>query len=474
MEDMLSTKHPSESDPELDRDHDQDISEESVDTNINNMMPGSSSGVAGPAAGPVPVPGPIGTGFTDTWAAEQSAFHFPDFGQVLSRVQNFDFDNAGVDGQQFFELPPLMGTPAPPAATGTAAAAAAAATTPAALGETELFLLAQVADRWFGEFPLTEKERFLADAKQLAHSPLSLPSSNRRVRECMVHATVAAAIPLKTANSAFRDLTVYAWAFFKNAFGVFPSLLVTPGAHAAAAVKAVLSMALFARNWPATRMTLLLLSTAVRMMQVDAASSTPDPDLRPGTNVYCIAYLLDAELSLRCGIPPQLEPFSPVSAIAPSIMATTGRPTRILHHRAELAALQSRISKILCDQAPTAADDMLHLAQGLERWRVQLPPELQPSTASFCSVPLEDPASLMHLAFYNAVLAAHWVARTATSKDNTNFLSRLRCREAARLTIQLVVGGSAPTQFIDLWYGPFPSCLSLLPSANRCVCRANN
>lgn len=454
MEDMLSTKHPSESDPDLDRDHDHDISGESVDTNI---LPGSSGGVAGPATGSVA--GPIGAGFTDTWAAEQSGVHFPDFGQVLSRVQNFDFDNAGVDGQQFFELPPLMGAPAPATATATAAAAAAATTTPATLGETELFLLAQVADRWFGEFPLTEKERLLADAKQLAHSPLSLPSSSRRVRECMVHAAVAAAIPLKTANSAFRELTVYAWAFFKNAFGVFPSLLVTPGAQAAAAVKAVLSMALFARSWPATRMALLLLSTAVRMMQVDAACSTPDPDLRPGTSVYCVAYLLDAELSLRCGIPPQMEAPSAVGAIAPSIMATTDRPTRILHHRAELAALQSRISKAMCDPvAPTAADDMLHLGQALERWRAQVPLELRPCSASLRSVPLEDPAALMHMAFYNAVMAAHWVARTSTSTDNANFLlSHLKCREAARLTIQLVVsGGGAPAQFIDLWYVPIP------------------
>ena len=127
-------------------------------------------------------------------------------------------------------------------------------------------------------------------------------------RWACVNAAIALSVYIKIANGAFEKLSPFAWAYFKNAYAAFPELMLH--GNDAETVKALVLMALFGRSSADARTTSLLLSTALRLSQ------TLDSSLfrvRHGENrnaaesqnarlTFWAAFVLDAELSLCCGL----------------------------------------------------------------------------------------------------------------------------------------------------------------------------
>jgi len=236
-------------------------------------------------------------------------------------------------------------------------------------------------------------------------------------------------------------------------------------------------MALFTRRWPCTQLTALLLSMTTRMLQLDFLGRDADSVRR--RRVFWIAYIMEAELNLNCGLPPsQPEPDVPppdglVAADLAGGFLTTGKETEkyatVFLHRASLAVVQYRIAKQLftgrglSSKDEKVLDEISTLATELDAWRAAMPEDIRPShdLTQSNTVALDGPVTVMHLVYFNCLCLVHWAARRFNTPsimpvDDRRHRTLSKCREtcqsAARLSILLVGRSLSKLRVLDLWY----------------------
>ncbi|KAK3312137.1 hypothetical protein B0H66DRAFT_632601 [Apodospora peruviana] len=193
-------------------------------------------------------------------------------------------------------------------------------------------------------------------------------------------------------------------------------------------VKALVLMALFGRNSADARITLLLLSTALRLSQTlesslfrvghgDSRNAVESKDARV---TLWATFILDAELSLCCGLGSRLGagradidlsndeyPDDRVGeACARSIFRTAGRARLDSTRQSGRVSTRAMHSTLRKSQL---LGSIVTLNQALEDWRQDLPPEAQPGHVK--GTTLEPHCIILHLAFHNLPSMIHWAAR---------------------------------------------------------------
>jgi len=181
---------------------------------------------------------------------------------------------------------------------------------PIVLHRIELLLLQHTIEEISKEFPFFASREFLDRARNQDVSSIEA-CGNASLWAC-VNAAIALSMHAKIINSCFQQLSLSIWAYFKNAYATFPELILY--GNDLKIVQALVFMALFVQSSADARTTSLLLSTALRLLQTlnltlirigdGGERSAVESDYERRT--LWTAFILDAELSLCCGLSPVL------------------------------------------------------------------------------------------------------------------------------------------------------------------------
>ena len=345
-------------------------------------------------------------------------------------------------------------------------------------GNAELSLLEHSLEEICKEFPLFDTRKFLGRLRN--QGAASMEACGSASLWACVNAAIALSVHVKTANGAFEQLSPSAWAYFKNAYATFPELMLH--GNDSETVKALVLMALFGRNSADARTTSLLLSTALRLSQTLDSSFF---EFHHGENRNAVesenarlalwaAFILDAELSLCCGLGSGLDVGDIEIEFSNEEHPHDGDDeagARIFRRRIELALIHSAVRTRLYsrDAFNMPESELLStiatLNRALEDWKQKLPPQAQPGHVE---VTLEPHCVILHLAFHNLTSMIHWAARRHSAWDAPTrrrleeqsllpiHLSKLKVRAAAQHTIRLL-RQSPFEQFAHFWYVNLPT-----------------
>ncbi|KAH8589853.1 fungal-specific transcription factor domain-containing protein [Bisporella sp. PMI_857] len=351
--------------------------------------------------------------------------------------------------------------------------------------EADKFLLEQSIRDVFDELPLFHIPWFLERLSQ----PRCLEQLDDRSWWACLNASIAMAVQLRTINKSFRAVSLFSWAFFKNAYAVFPELVIQ--GHDLVAVQSFLVMAMFMKASADTRTTTLFLSTALRTSQVlglnikrnQTSNCNNQVTEKARNRVFWVAYILDMEISTNCGLPSlQADEDVDIDLLINELQHGyegfdfTGDGANIFGLRAQLTTIQAKVrkrlytAKSLCQPAGQLLRTVQELDFALQDWRSRIPADIQPGK----KIQSRDLA-LAHFTYFNCVSMVHW---SVLRRDSGNVqlgtsvsvleiphfqvvTSISRVRAAARATIGLLQ--SLPLQtFAELWrILPYPVSASL-------------
>ncbi|KAH6845744.1 hypothetical protein B0I37DRAFT_447587 [Chaetomium sp. MPI-CAGE-AT-0009] len=359
-------------------------------------------------------------------------------------------------------------------------------TSPILPGNAELALLEASFGEICKELPLFDTREFLNRVRN--QGAASIEACGSASRWACVNAAIALSAHLKVANYAFGKLSHHAWAHFKNAYAVSPELMLQ--GNDSETVKALVLMASFGRNSADTRTTSLLLSTALRLSQTLDSSLFRDGhgeshntvDSEKTRLAVWAAYVLDAELSLCCGLSSALGAGDLDIDLPNEEYPHDGEDescASIFRRRVALALIHSEVGTRLYSRGAVRMPEsellstIVTLSQTLEDWRRNIPPKVQ---LGHVGVALEPHCAILHLAFHNLTSMAHWAARRHSTWDvatrgrleeqslSLMNLSRLKVRTAAQETLRLLQQ-SPFEQFAQFWRNlsyPLSAAMTLL------------
>lgn len=302
-------------------------------------------------------------------------------------------------------------------------------------------------------------------------------------RWATLNALLATGFQWNADNEAIGELFTVSWAHFKNAYAIFPEL-VMQGADVQAC-QAILAMALFMQGTADARTFTNLLSAAAQASQCfgfHLKYGYGDGELAEAEKrrrTFWLIYVLQSNASIRFGLQapasppgslfhptnlddevgvelPNQEPATDTSN-TPSASAGTG----LLRHMSTLALIQSRIQRRLCLGSVLwrSHDGMLQaltqLDNELETWKLGLPAELRPTSTPQV---VEPGIVLLHFGYY----ASTWKIHAANNRlqellapTPSLLLISLTPADGARATICLLQS-LPPQPFAFLWYSPPP------------------
>lgn len=322
---------------------------------------------------------------------------------------------------------------------------------PAPLRPTDAHLLRNSADDLFDELPLFSPKTLL----QRLDQPFALEKDPDPLWWSTINGLIAYAAQLKTDDSSFRETLKVQWSFFKNAYAVYVEFMVH--GRDLAALQAMLAMVMYSRTSADMRLSLAILSTAIRTAQsiglhrknteVGDLPNSVDDDAK--CQAFWMAFILDSDMSLNCGVPP-LQPIDEIERDLPSCSKSTdGFGTSdswaIFVARAELATIQSRVRaglhtpKALRQPESQLLKTVTELDLALEDWKSRVPIDLAPAdrTASV-SRPLS--ALSLHLAYLNCVSMVHWpLLRHTSFMRSTEHDSEKFDAESSQLQVKMSI-----------------------------------
>lgn len=266
-----------------------------------------------------------------------------------------------------------------------------------------------------------------------------------------------------------------AWAYIKNAMGVFSEL--TMRNTDLLSVQALLGIALFMQGTPNPQPSFLLVAAAIRSshsigLHKRGTGFNLNPiEIEQRKRVFWIAYLLDKDLCLRSGRPPaqddddmnvDLPDADPADHIGNIPLADGKGKMNLFRVMCELAVIESRIYRRLYSTKATKLSDgeMLQtigeLDKELETWKDSIDIAYRPEHEIKAShTPLILHIVMLHFGYYNALTTIHrmsihhgfWTSRLANyAIQGLNarplnprvFSSAALCASAARATISLL------------------------------------
>ncbi|KAF6835188.1 Mut3p-like fungal specific transcription factor [Colletotrichum plurivorum] len=324
-------------------------------------------------------------------------------------------------------------------------------------------------------------------------------------RWAIVNALFGAAVRWRTANDSLEEMANISWAYFKNAFSVFPELLIS--GPDVSACEAMLTMATFLMTTADARTTCQVASSVTRTAQIAGlhmkeSCDTLDTVQRSRYRRVCwVIYLFNADIMIKYGLPSsfteaQITTELPDQGMSDfdKLFVQGGNQGSLNYPRclAELYRIQSKIHDKLSDDALQREEGthfqetMLSLASELEGWRQSLPEGVRPDLAAVPNdVELETPVIYLHFIYFHTLIKTHTsLARLKSLSSHTLTLCRnpsfeategpcptvqqsyAKCTAAARATINLL--RTMPSQsFVHLGMLCYPvtACLILLWSA---------
>ncbi|KAI0157645.1 N-terminal binuclear Zn cluster-containing protein [Xylariaceae sp. FL1272] len=266
-----------------------------------------------------------------------------------------------------------------------------------------------------------------------------------------------------------------AWAYIKNAMGVFTELIMRN--TDLLSVQALLGMALFMQGTPNPQPSFLLVSAAIRLshsigLHKRGTGFNLNPvEIEQRKRVFWIAYMLDKDLCLRSGRPPaqddddmnvELPDADPADHIGNIPLANGKGKMNLFRVMCELSVIESKIYKSLYStKAAKLSDGELlqtigELDKELEVWKDNIDIDYRPEHEIKAShTPLILHIVMLHFTYYNALTTIHrmsvhhgyWTSRLANfAIQGLNarplnprvFSSAALCASAARATISLL------------------------------------
>ncbi|KAF5535525.1 transcriptional activator Mut3p [Fusarium mexicanum] len=312
---------------------------------------------------------------------------------------------------------------------------------------------------------------------QLVNDQYSAGSSDSHAnpaRWATLNALFATGVHWKADNNAIQELFPISWAWFKNAFAIFPEIAIN--GNGIDSCQAMIAMDLFMKGTADARAYTALLSASAHAIDCiglnseDLCESSDLVDIEMRKRSFWTIYVLRCNASLNLDIP---APSDQVRVELPSLglAPDTGSSIHQLRHMSTLALIQSRISRYSCSSLSKSSDKMMQalakLDNDLESWRTGLPTQIQPTPSA--KVDNLDIIQL-HLSYY----ASTWKVYTALAKlcnvpltsierEQQNLhLSALVPTQSARATISLLQGLSSQP-FAFLWQMIcYPMCAVLI------------
>lgn len=287
----------------------------------------------------------------------------------------------------------------------------------------------------------------------------------------------AISILYRTVNSSLEAKSPMSWGYFKNAFAMFPELVIQ--ADALSACEALIIMATFMVCTPDARTTSQLAAASARLVCVLGLHQkdhylTLDADIAARhRRVFWAAYILNADLTHKYGL---LSPFGsdevsvdlpeddgidgPLSATT-SIHPKLSNPPGHFRHMAKLAIIQSRIHALLPSdsaletQNSALLDATIALHNDLETWKSTLPERLQPQRHAPEEVSSDMRLAMLHYIYHSCAAklytaATHQINLGASSLVYSGGFSRALGAASAR-AIFSVMHRSSPQPFFQLW-----------------------
>ncbi|KAF5523250.1 Fusaridione A cluster transcription factor fsdR [Colletotrichum aenigma] len=325
-------------------------------------------------------------------------------------------------------------------------------------------------------------------------------------RWAIINALFATAVQWRTANDSFEDMSPMSWGYFKNAFSVFPELLISGGG--VSTVEAMLTMATFLLGTTDARTTLQVASSAARTAQMmglhrrEAYTKLDAAQSRQHRRACWVAFIVDTEMTVRFGISPSFNlgqmnadlPDEGLASFNHAIGITCAEKTQCYVRKlAELSRIRYKIhDQLSIDSIKTQAGPhhqaaVLALSAELEAWRDSFPEHLRPKlTAVVHDRELETHVVLLHIYYFDALIKIHTnLARLKSVSSHSLTLCQNpsweasqgscpnvqdayeKCTAAARATVE-TLRVTPPHSFVHLWAMicyPVASCLILLWSA---------
>ncbi|KAI1813963.1 N-terminal binuclear Zn cluster-containing protein [Poronia punctata] len=266
-----------------------------------------------------------------------------------------------------------------------------------------------------------------------------------------------------------------AWAYIKNAMGVFSEL--TMRNTDLLSVQALLGIALFMQGTPNPQPSFVLVAAAIRLshsigLHKRGTGFNLNPiEIEQRKRVFWIAYMLDKDLCLRSGRPPaqddddmnvELPDADPADHIGNIPLANGKGKMNLFRVMCELSVIQSSIYKRLYSTKATKLSDgellqtIGELDKQLETWKDNIDIDYRPEHEIKAShTPLILHIAMLHFSYYNALTTIHrmsihhgfWTSRLANyAIQGLNarplnprvFSSAALCASAARATIALL------------------------------------
>ncbi|KAI1635935.1 fungal-specific transcription factor domain-containing protein [Biscogniauxia mediterranea] len=266
-----------------------------------------------------------------------------------------------------------------------------------------------------------------------------------------------------------------AWAYMKNAIGVFPEL--TMRNTDLLSVQALLGMALFMQGTPNPQPSSLLIAAAIRLshsigLHKRGSGFNLNPqEIEQRKRVFWIAYMLDKDLCLRSGRPAaqddddmnvELPDADPADHIGNIPLANGKGKMNLFRVMCELAVIESKVYKRLYSTKATKLSDgellqtISELDKELETWKDNIDIDYRPEHEINAShTPLILHIAMLHFSYYNTLTTIHrmsvhhgyWTSRlsnyaiqglNAKPLNPRVFSSAALCASAARATISLL------------------------------------
>ncbi|KAI0600444.1 fungal-specific transcription factor domain-containing protein [Biscogniauxia sp. FL1348] len=266
-----------------------------------------------------------------------------------------------------------------------------------------------------------------------------------------------------------------AWAYMKNAIGVFPEL--TMRNTDLLSVQALLGMALFMQGTPNPQPSSLLIAAAIRLshsigLHKRGSGFNLNPqEIEQRKRVFWIAYMLDKDLCLRSGRPAaqddddmnvELPDADPADHIGNIPLANGKGKMNLFRVMCELSVIESKVYKRLYSTKATKLSDgellqtISELDKELETWKDNIDIDYRPEHEINAShTPLILHIAMLHFSYYNTLTTIHrmsvhhgyWTSRlsnyaiqglNAKPLNPRVFSSAALCASAARATISLL------------------------------------
>lgn len=314
-------------------------------------------------------------------------------------------------------------------------------------------------------------------------------------RWAVVNSLFATAVLYKTYNGSLVSMSKTAWAYFKNAFAIFPDLILRE--PSVLTCEALLAMCFFLLHSADDQTTAHLAAAAARvvhglgMHRVEYYCLMDTVEAERHRRVFWMTYILNVEIMHRHGLPspfgynePEVEhPTDGGSIDMSADWLETHKSFGILRARAKLAIIQAQIHGLLSLPNDTqkggveflGAAEKLH--EALQSWKRTLPSHLDASHEDCRGVMETRQIHLLHI-FYSCFPKIHMITDYVMS--STNFIdaghmssqllhpasmsqfARAFCAVTARKVIRLLPLTSHHA-FASLWF--VYSCYSIARSA---------